>query len=494
MALIAGLSALPHQAHAQTDPISISLTKTASPTTYSAAGQVITYTYVVTNTTGFDSFSLSIALRDDKVPEANISCPANTNLSPGESMTCTGSYTITAADVTAGSVTNIAQATGTVISGQWVDPNHASAIAVADNRTPARSLWDTIVDQMNPIGIAHASVPSTVQATASATVTYVANSSITIIKKAIKGSGTFTFVSATPALAMQLTTGDIVSSGAKTLLPGTYTITELQDVPFFYLGDISCNDPDGGTTTSVANATAVIDLDAGENITCTFTNIDPRPQTKAVIERFLHHRLTSLLDNDPDRPRFIRRFPGSAWGGGPGGNSSPVNVAMSETGGNMSFSTSLGQIASAMANADQAKQSQAMGLGSAALNERPGPAPYKGIDIWTEGHFSKFNDDIGNGNADGDFDILYVGADIPLTTNLLVGVLGQFDWAKEHTKIDSSKAEGKGWMVGPYLSARLDEHLFFDWRAAWGQSDNTVALSEQIRLLCQNVRTGFRGH
>ena len=109
-----------------------------------------------------------------------------------------------------------------------------------------------------------------------------------------------------------------------------------------------------------------------------------------------------------------------------------------------------------------------MSLGSAALNERPGPAPYKGIDIWTEGHFSRFNDDIGNGNADGNFDILYVGADIPLTANLLIGMLGQFDWAKEHTKVDSSKAEGNGWMVGPYLSARLDEHLFFDWRAAWG--------------------------
>jgi len=184
--------------------------------------------------------------------------------------------------------------------------------------------------------------------------------------------------------------------------------------------------------------------------------------------------LTSLLDNDPDRPRFLRRFPGSLWGGGPGANSSPFNVAMSETGGNVSFSTSLSQMRQAFASADQAKQQQAMSLGSAALNERPA-APYKGIDIWTEGHFSKFNDDIGNGNADGNFDILYVGADIPLTTNLLIGVLGQVDWAKEHTKLDSSKAEGNGWMVGPYLSARLDQHLFFDWRAAWGQSDNKVS-------------------
>ena len=302
--------------------------------------------------------------------------------------------------------------------------------------------------------------------------------SITIVKRAIKGSGTFTFVSPTPALAMKLTTNDTVSSGAKTLPPGSYTITELQDVPFFYLASIACNDPDGGTSTSVSNATAVIDLDVGENITCTFTNIDPRPQTKAVIERFMHHRLTALLDADPDRPRFIRRFPGSLWGGSSGTgatSSTPFNLAMSEADGKASFSTSLSQMASAMAGVDKAKEQQAMSLGSAALNGRPGPAPYSGVDIWTEAHFTAFEDDIGNGNADGDFDILYVGADIPLTTNLLVGILGQFDWAKEHTKLDGSSAEGKGWMVGPYLSARIDEHLFFDWRAAWGQSDNEVS-------------------
>ena len=305
----------------------------------------------------------------------------------------------------------------------------------------------------------------------------VAASSITIIKKAIKGSGTFTFVSATSALAMKLTTGDTVSSGAKALPAGSYTVTELQNVPFFYLSDITCNDPDGGTTTSVPNATAVIDLDAGENITCTFTNVDPRPQTKAVIERFLNHRLTALLDDEPDRPRFIRRFPGSLWGGNGGTgttNSTPFNLAMGDADGKASFSTSLSQMASAMAGVDQAKEQQAMSLGSAALNERPGAAPYSGVDIWTEAHFTAFEDDIGNGNADGDFDILYVGADIPLTTNLLVGILGQFDWAKEHTKLDGSSAEGNGWMVGPYLSARIGENLFFDWRAAWGQSDNSV--------------------
>ncbi len=314
--------------------------------------------------------------------------------------------------------------------------------------------------------------------TAKATITYQSpvQSSITLVKKAIGGSGTFTFTSPTPALAVSLTTGGTASTGPISLPPGSYTVRELQNNAYFALTDITCNDPDGGTSVNISSATAVIDLDAGENITCTFTNTDPRKQTNAVIERFLHHRLTMLLDDEPDRPRFIRRFPGSLWGSGSGGNGSPFDVAASETGNNISFSTSLSQIRQAVASADnKALDNKAMTLGSAALYERPGPAPYKGIDIWTEGHFSSYDEDGGNANASGDFDILYVGADYSLTKNWLVGVLGQFDWTKENTKADGSKTDGNGWMVGPYISGRLDEHLFFDWRAAWGTSDNSVS-------------------
>ena len=253
---------------------------------------------------------------------------------------------------------------------------------------------------------------------------------------------------------------------------------------------VTADDIQAGGVTNTATAvgrqrpTTIVTADDRATVTCS-SPVEPtedvqevEKKEEAFDKRFINHSLRQMLDDEPDRPRFIRRFPGSLWGGNGGTgttNSSPFNLAMSGADGKASFSTSLSQMASAMAGADQAKQQQAMSLGSATLNERPGPAPYSGVDIWTEAHFTAFNDDIGNGNADGDFDILYVGADIPLTTNLLVGILGQFDWANEHTKLDGSSAEGNGWMVGPYLSARLDEHLFFDWRAAWGQSDNKVS-------------------
>ncbi len=55
--------------------------------------------------------------------------------------------------------------------------------------------------------------------------------------------------------------------------PGTYSVSEVSIPAGWNLPSIVCNDPDGGTTTDLGTATANIDLDAGEGIVCTFTNI-----------------------------------------------------------------------------------------------------------------------------------------------------------------------------------------------------------------------------
>ncbi|MGY3684454.1 DUF7507 domain-containing protein [Streptomyces sp. TE33382] len=70
-------------------------------------GTEVPYEYVVTNSGAVPLTDVSVT--DDKV--TGITCP-QTTLAVGETMTCTGSYTVTQADATAGSVTNTATAQG----------------------------------------------------------------------------------------------------------------------------------------------------------------------------------------------------------------------------------------------------------------------------------------------------------------------------------------------------------------------------------------------
>ena len=88
----------------------LSLIKTASPTTYNKVGDVITYSYVIRNV-GNVTLTGPFSVTDDK---ATVTCtqPADGALSPNETMTCSASYTITAADLDSGKVTNKATAAG----------------------------------------------------------------------------------------------------------------------------------------------------------------------------------------------------------------------------------------------------------------------------------------------------------------------------------------------------------------------------------------------
>ncbi len=87
----------------------LTLVKTADPLTYSAVDEVIGYSYLVTNS-GNVSLAGPVTVADDKATDE--SCPDVSTvgngdgfLDPGESVTCTASYTITQADLNAGSVT-----------------------------------------------------------------------------------------------------------------------------------------------------------------------------------------------------------------------------------------------------------------------------------------------------------------------------------------------------------------------------------------------------
>ncbi|MFF2628589.1 LPXTG cell wall anchor domain-containing protein [Kitasatospora griseola] len=105
----------------------LTIEKTADSAGPFHVGETVSYTYTVTNTGTAAVHGLSVT--DDHV--AAVTCNATT-LNPGQSTLCHGSYVVTAADVTAGHVTNTAHANGTDPEGQEVQsPPGEATVPVA---------------------------------------------------------------------------------------------------------------------------------------------------------------------------------------------------------------------------------------------------------------------------------------------------------------------------------------------------------------------------
>ena len=130
---------------------SLTLVKTATPVTYDAVGDVISYSYLVTNN-GNVRLAGPVTVTDDK---ATVTCP-NVNtvgnldgyLDPGESITCAASYSITQADLNNGSVTNTAKAsaggTDSNPDSETVTAGQAPALVLVKTATPAT--YDAVGD------------------------------------------------------------------------------------------------------------------------------------------------------------------------------------------------------------------------------------------------------------------------------------------------------------------------------------------------------------
>lgn len=88
----------------------IGLSKTANAESYSAVGDQVTYTYVLTNIGNTVLGPLQFKVDDDKINGgASFNCGASeTTLQISGTVTCTATYTVDAADITNGSVTNTA--------------------------------------------------------------------------------------------------------------------------------------------------------------------------------------------------------------------------------------------------------------------------------------------------------------------------------------------------------------------------------------------------
>ena len=127
------------------------IVKTSSTTTATHGGDTITYSYVLTNT---GNVTLTARSRSLTTRPPRLSCPATTSLAPGASISCTATYTVTQADLDAGSVNNTATGDGRPAGRSLERPTrptghrHPGAASISSSRrsttTTATGAGDTI--------------------------------------------------------------------------------------------------------------------------------------------------------------------------------------------------------------------------------------------------------------------------------------------------------------------------------------------------------------
>ena len=90
----------------------LTMDKGTNASGYDQVGDVIQYTYTLTNS-GTVALDGTLQIQDDKIASGNITCPAvpGNGMAPDQILTCAGSYTVVQSDVDAGEVVNQATAT-----------------------------------------------------------------------------------------------------------------------------------------------------------------------------------------------------------------------------------------------------------------------------------------------------------------------------------------------------------------------------------------------
>lgn len=112
------------------------------------------------------------------------------------------------------------------------------------------------------------------------------------------------------------------------------------------------------------------------------------------------------------------------------------------------------------------------------------------VDFWVEGRYEP----LVSASGDGQLGVVYLGSDYKLGPDIMIGALAQFDRMDDPTGAGLAEDTASGWMVGPYVSVRFGQGVFFDGRAAWGTTDTGIAgiagetLSAERRLVTGKLR------
>jgi uncharacterized repeat protein (TIGR01451 family) len=230
----------------------ITLDKQTTSTGFSAAGNVIPYSYVVVNNGPLPLLATqNITIQDNKI--ASVTCPAipAAGIAVGGSITCTGNYTVVAADVTAGLVTNIATAGVGVGAQTFATRLQSNSDTVTVRRFSTLTLVKTVT---NDNGGTAATAAFTLSATGPTNISGVSGNAAVTNASVQPGSYTLseTNIAGYTASAWACTAGTLAGS-TLTLTSGqnaTCTINNNDVAPTLTLVKTITNDNGGTATTS----------------------------------------------------------------------------------------------------------------------------------------------------------------------------------------------------------------------------------------------------
>jgi hypothetical protein len=272
------------------------------------------------------------------------------------------------------------------------------------------------------------------------------------------GDATLNLASPTSALAVAITTvNGQATRNIANVASGTHTVT-LPDLTALGFGWTSISCADGDSTVDLAALTMTLELGVGESLVCTLQLVETRLATSRMIADFLGARNTQILANQPGFSRRWRRLNG--------GGDAPSSLTASVLGFSHTFAFPFQVAVSENAFSYAATLSGLTGNAAARSGD------IGSWDVWSEGRLSRFDDSTSD---NGLFAIVHGGADYRFSENLLLGLSVSVDWTEQDNATNSGHVSGTGWMAGPYATLKLDERVFVDLRAAWGQSSNQIS-------------------
>lgn len=278
------------------------------------------------------------------------------------------------------------------------------------------------------------------------------NGTVLIRQKTGGEDAVFGFYSATTGLGATIaTTGGEGVGEPLDLPPGIYEITadDMSGAGFALTG-ISCSD--GDSVGQDAAQTAVIHLDAGETVTCTFTWVNSSARTQGLIGNFISNRANLLMGTLAGSERRVGRLEGAM--------KADINRAIN-------------RLMHYMPNFVGSRR-VLLSTSLATFDALAGNRKASSFDVWFDAAFTLFD----TGAPKTDSSVATLGIDYLLTPQLLAGVYVQTDRLRRPAAANGPIIASDGWLAGSYLTARLGPSLYLDLVAGTGASYNQVRATD----------------